>query len=252
MNREMFFWDSYSKKLKKRILSPKFAGYFSKKMKLDENIRMVKVTEGDKKQGCLISFYWLVDETNGVIVDARFQIFGPSFLIGAAEVICELVLKKNYVQASNINVDLVETYARDIKENKAFPTQAQAYIILAVSTVSQAVSKCMDISIIEDEKQDAYQGFSQEEYNEYPNWHIKSKKEKLKIIEEILEEHIQPYVELDGGGVKVLDLNNEKEVLISYLGACTHCPASTGSTLNSIQEVLRMHVHRELIVIPEV
>ena len=70
------------------------------------------------------------------------------------------------------------------------------------------------------------------------------------VIEEVLDRDIRPYIALDGGGVELLNLLQDKEVIIAYQGTCTSCFASAGTTLSYIQQVLRAHVHPELDVVP--
>ncbi|NDA48544.1 MAG: NifU family protein, partial [Alphaproteobacteria bacterium] len=66
-----------------------------------------------------------------------------------------------------------------------------------------------------------------------PGWDEFSYQVKIKIIEEIIDKEIRPYIELDAGGVKILELREQKEVMISYEGSCTTCHSSTGSTLSA-------------------
>ena len=62
-------------------------------------MRLAHGQEGAIADGNLVHFYWLIDPDDGIIVDARFQVYGQSALIGAAETACELVVGKNYDQA---------------------------------------------------------------------------------------------------------------------------------------------------------
>ena len=84
----------------------------------------------------------------------------------------------------------------------------------------------------------------------YPGWKELSKESKLQVIEELFSEEIRPYIELDEGGVRILDLVNECDVMIAYEGACTSCYSSIGTTLSSIQEILQTKLHPSLQVIP--
>lgn len=79
-----------------------------------------------------------------------------------------------------------------------------------------------------------------------------SLKEKIAVIEHVLDEDVRPYIALDAGGVEVLNLLNDHEVIITYQGTCTSCYSSVGTTLSYIQETLRRKVHPDLSVIPDV
>jgi NifU-like protein len=71
------------------------------------------------------------------------------------------------------------------------------------------------------------------------------------LLEEIIARDIRPYIELDAGGIQVIDLTTENEVLIAYQGSCTSCFSATGTTLSYIQQVLRAKVHPSLVVVPD-
>ena len=79
---------------------------------------------GSKEDGNFVILYWLVDPDDAIIVDARFQVYGQSALIGAAEVACELVIGKNYDQARRIGLALIDKQVRDKPEDPAFPEEA--------------------------------------------------------------------------------------------------------------------------------
>ena len=66
-------------------------------------------------------------------------------------------------------------------------------------------------------------------------------------IEEVLEEHILPFLQGDGGGLQIMGLV-EDELLIRYEGACGTCPASITGTLMAIENLLQVEVDPELIV----
>jgi NifU-like protein len=83
------------------------------------------------------------------------------------------------------------------------------------------------------------------------DWNTLSTEEKLARIKEVVKEEIQPFVEMDGGGIEVLALENDREVVIAYHGACAYCPCATGSTLHNIEEVLRSKIHPDLVVRPD-
>ncbi len=85
----------------------------------------------------------------------------------------------------------------------------------------------------------------------YPGWETLSQNQKIALIEEVIARDIRPYIELDAGGVKVLDLINDREVMIAYQGSCTSCFSATGTTLAFIQQVLRGKVHPSLLVVPD-
>jgi len=89
------------------------------------------------------------------------------------------------------------------------------------------------------------------ESREWPGWQELTKQQKIEVIKDVIVKEIQPYIELDAGGVEVLDLIGQREVIIAYSGSCTTCYSATGATLSAIQQILRAKVWRDLIVTPK-
>lgn len=70
---------------------------------------------------------------------------------------------------------------------------------------------------------------------------------RIPEIEDIIGEHILPFLQGDGGGLQIMGLV-EDELLIRYEGACGTCPASITGTLMAIENLLQVEVDPELIV----
>jgi NifU-like protein len=82
-------------------------------------------------------------------------------------------------------------------------------------------------------------------------WKDLSHEEKINKVEEVLEEEIRPFVARDGGGVRLIEIRGDDQVVIAYEGACRGCFAATTSTLAVIQEILREKIFSNIIVVPE-
>ena len=241
-----FYWELFSKKLREKLDRLRYVGSFDPKTAEEKNMRAVVGREGK------LSFYWLVDETDGVIADAKFQAYGPIGLIAAAEIASELVLRKNYDQASRISADLIDQHVRDRKEVPAFPKEADPYLNQVLSAIDRAVQQCLDIPFTASYDMTPIERDFGEIPGGIPGWADFPHEHKVKIIEEVIDKEIRPYVELDAGGVTVIALREEKEVIIAYEGSCTTCHSSTGSTLTAIQQILRARVHPTLFVTPQI
>jgi NifU-like protein len=237
---------AFGKKLRDRLDRLRFIGNFSVKEAEEKQMRLVTGREG------LLCLYWLVDESDGVIADAKFQAFGPVALIGASEIASELVLRKNYDQASRISADLLDTFMRDKKDEPAFAPEAAVFLNQVIAAIEKAVHQCIDIPFaatdydstpIEWDNGDTPPGG-------IPGWEAFTEPQKVKIIEEVIDKEIRPYIELDAGGVKIIKLTENGEVHIGYEGSCTTCHSSTGSTLTAIQQILKARVHPSLTVVP--
>src|SRR5262249_8569187 len=132
---QSFPWYRYSKKLANKIDQPRNVGLFTKEESEARGMFLADATEGSLVEGNCIRLYWLVDNDDGVIVDARFQAFGQTALIGAAEAACELLIGKNYDQAKRINADLIDRQVRDKSDEPAFPREAYPHLNLVLSAI---------------------------------------------------------------------------------------------------------------------
>jgi NifU-like protein len=245
-------WSRYSKKLAAKIASPKSAGFFTQEEASKKGMRLVMGREGEIHDGKIVVFYWIVDESDGVIADAKFQVFGPSVLIGAAEVACELLIRKNYDQARRLSAELIDRHVRDKSDLPAFPEEVASNLNLVLFAIEEAAQKCMDIPIADIYIASPLAPGVNDEGVSYPPWDILSLQQKIALIEEVIASEIRPYIELDAGGIQIVKLVDDRELIIAYEGSCTSCYSATGATLNAIQQILKARVHPELIVTPEI
>jgi NifU-like protein len=247
-----FPWMRYSKKLISKIENPRCSGLFEKEQSEERGMRLAIGKEGDQKDGNEVCLFWLVDKDDGIIVDVKFQVFGQSALIGAAEAACDLLIGKNYDQAKRVSADLLDTHLRDRSDEPAFPKETYPHLNLVLGAIENAAEQCLDIPFA-----DTYvtspvpSQIGQISGGEYPGWMELSFKKKIIVIEEVLNNDVRPYIALDAGGIEVLNLLNDREVIIAYQGSCTSCYSAIGTTLSYIQQVLRAKVHPQLTVVPD-
>ncbi|MCB1075994.1 MAG: NifU family protein [Simkania sp.] len=241
-------WNDYSNLLIERILKPRNLGKFSENAGALQEMRVV--TGEARAEGNHLLISMVVDETDGIIADAKFQAFGETALIGAADAACEVLLRKNYDQALRLSADLIDRKLRDFTNIPAFPKEVDAHLNLVLIAIEEAAEKCLDIPLKNPSESPPVPGQQQGEGG-HPDWHLFSSNEKLSHIQEVIRDEIQPYIELDAGGIEVSAFNHDTEVVIAYQGACTTCPSSTGATLNAIQQILRSRLSPALIVKPD-
>lgn len=60
-------------------------------------------------------------------------------------------------------------------------------------------------------------------------------------VEEALN-NIRPYLEADGGNLKILEISEEKVVTLELLGACGSCPMSTMTLKAGVEESIKRAV----------
>ena len=53
---------------------------------------------------------------------------------------------------------------------------------------------------------------------------------------------IRPYLETDGGNVKIIDISEDMTVKLELLGACGSCPMSTMTLKAGVEEAIRKAV----------
>lgn len=249
---QSFPWYRYSKKLAAKIERPRNVGLFTQDESEARDMFLAEGIEGTVSEGNCVHLYWLVDRDDGIIVDARFQAFGQSALLGAAEAACELLIGKNYDQAKRINADLIDRQVRDKSDEPAFPRETFPHLNLVLGAIEIAAEKCTSIPFASSYTAPPVPIGMEIVEGGYPGWIDLPLTKKISVIEEVLDKDVRPYIALDAGGVHVLNLLNDKEVIISYSGSCTSCYSSIGTTLSYIQQVLRNKVSPTLIVTPNI
>lgn len=254
MNQDIFYlsfpWDRYSKKLAQKIDRPSYIGFFHPEDVAGRGMRLVISRAGKIDEGNALALYWMVDESDGIIADVRYQVFGPSSLIGALEAACQLLIRKNYDQARRITADLIDREVRDRSDTEAFPPEAYSHLNLVLEAIESGANQCTDIPFDEVYTASPLHPDTAS-VGLYPGWESLAQPEKIAIIEEIIQKEIRPYIELDAGGIQIVNFSDQHELTIAYQGACTSCYSATGSTLSAIQQILQTRVHPSIRVIPD-
>jgi NifU-like protein len=227
-----------------------FIGFLGKFDPTSAEKKQMKVISGieTSDRGEKIALHFLIDLEDGVIADAKFQVFGPIELYQALGAVCELALLKSYVKVSKITSSMIEQKLESTLKNKLKSSFSKA-INLCLFALDDLISQCQDIPVEEkelvtplEENQDTF---------EVPNWLKLDVKTQLQILEDVIQKDIRPYIEMDEGGIDIVSLKDGIFLTIGYKGACTTCHASTGSTLNAIQQILRSKVFPAIVVIPD-
>lgn len=249
----IFPWQKFSKKVSLRIESPYCYGFFEEKDAKERNLHLAIGSVGRVEDANRAVLYWLVDPTDGVIIDARFQAFGSSILIATCETSCELVIGKNYDQAKRISADFIENYLRDKNDVPSIPKELFSQINLVVDAIDDAAKKCDGLPLASNYVAPPVTGHEIAFVEGgYPGFKELPIKQKLDVVESVIAREVRPYIELDAGGVEVLNYVEPNEVVIAYQGACTSCYSATGATLSYIQQVLRAQIDPEITVRPEI
>lgn len=244
-----YLWDHYTPNFIQSILTPRHLGFLHENEGEEDpyqGISVVTGSSGDVNEGNKVLFFWVINTTNGQVIDAKFQAYGETPLIGISDIVCEQILNKRYDRARNLNKDLIKYIFCDTQPSLA---KDIAFHLKLISEAIEIIIKKCEAILLAPSHSTTSDEF--EEGEGLPGWDLLPSDEKLKLIQDLIRQEIQPYVELDGGGVEVLTFNNDRDVIIAYHGACTTCPASTGATLDAIQSLLRSRLSSTLNVIPD-
>ena len=248
---QIFSWSDYSTTTLKYLENPRSASFFTKEDTEGRGVRLVIGKGGHLEDGNQIALYWLVDEEEGVIVDALFQAFGHPPLVGMGEGVTSLVIGKNYDQVGRMGSDLVEKTIATSPNQSPLPKGSGFLVNLVLEAMEEACAQCSDIPFAEYTSPLPGEGISPLGEGEvYPGWEELSLEGKLEVIEQVLDKEIRPYIAMDAGGLEVLALEGNT-VKVAYQGSCTSCYSATGATLSAIQQVLQSHIDPTLIVEPD-
>jgi NifU-like protein len=248
---EDFTWEKYGKRLKQKIFSPNAVGSFKEDLSENRALRYASAEIGAIERGARIRWHWLVDLEDGIIIDARYELFGPSIMVALLEASVELIVGKNYDQAGRINQELLDRHLRDLSEKSSLPKEAAAYCHLVLDAIELTANQCLDISLPIHYQTSPIPEHVLVSEGGVADWPEMNDAAKLSLVQAIIERDIRPYVEMDAGGVEAIRIEKGSEVIIAYSGSCNGCHSSTGSTLSSIQAILRAKVHPSIEVTPE-
>ena len=84
----------------------------------------------------------------------------------------------------------------------------------------------------------------------------KTKKDDLNVKVEAALDKIRPYLVMDGGNVRVLEITKEKKLILEFMGNCGSCPMSTMTFKAGVEEAIKKSVpeigHIEVVNMPTV
>ena len=74
-----------------------------------------------------------------------------------------------------------------------------------------------------------------------------SENPELKKIDEVLSKTVRPFMQRDGGDLKLIDFKNDV-LTISYQGSCGGCPHAKTGTLMAIESALKENYNPDITV----
>lgn len=139
-------WDEYSQKVQDRMNNPQHMGEFSEEDAKARNAKLIVADFGAESCGDAVRLFWLVDEKNDKIIDAKFKSFGCGTAIASSDTMVDLCIGKTVDEAVKItNLD-VEFAMRDNPETPAVPPQKMHCSVMAYDVIKQAAAHYKGIS----------------------------------------------------------------------------------------------------------
>ncbi|MFT7003365.1 MAG: NifU-like protein [Sulfurimonas sp.] len=77
--------------------------------------------------------------------------------------------------------------------------------------------------------------------------------QKIRAVDEVVEEYVRPMLIMDGGDMEVVDIKESEEfydIYIKYLGACSTCATGSTGTLYAIESTLKQNLDDKIRVMP--
>lgn len=61
-------------------------------------------------------------------------------------------------------------------------------------------------------------------------------------IEKILEEKVRPFLAMEGGNVKLVEVTEDNVVKVKLTGACRGCPMAQLTLKSLVENILKSHI----------
>ncbi len=245
----------FSQKIESLAANPRHRGAFFTEDATAKDLALVTAKYKD------IKVYWLVDPQTDLIYDAKFFSYGGPISMAMGEILCSLVRGMKFDTACDTSIEEIDVLLRD--ETGVFSTAqpieaafANLPMLLDTARESYPASKALALASLHLRQQAAAnpgapKRSAYETLTEADNaWLAKPKEKQLEDVELILNSDIRPGLNMDGGDLQVLDLEEGKTLKVRYEGACGSCGSSVGATLAFIEDTMRRQLFGGMQVIP--
>ena len=270
-------WE-YTDKVKDHFLNPRNVGVIEDADGIGE--------VGSLSCGDALKLTFKVDE-NEKIKDAKFQIFGCASAIASSSALIEIIKGLTIDDAAKITNDNIANYLGELPKEKMHCSvlgrdaleKAIAHYrgIPYQKAEGEIVCECFGVTDLEIKRAitenslgsvedvtdfvkagggcgncvekiqeiiDTMQGKERSEKKKPPKM---TNIQKIKLIEEILEQEIKPVLKKDGGNIELIDLD-ENTIYVKLRGACANCMTSQVTIKNFIENKIKKLVSPELNV----
>lgn len=242
--------EQISEKLQLVAKTPKFRGAIFQMEADDKGLALVE----SKVQS--LKIYALVDPDSDKTLEVRFFTYGGPIFTALAETFCERAQNAVIDSFTLLTPEVLESALRDNVGTPALPADSPE--LAAMRTIAAELvrnypeKKKVALAARAARESSHYRQHTAEGRTEADQeWYAMGEVEQLRKIEECLDTHVRAALQMDGGGLDVLELSGGIRLKVRYQGACSSCGSSTGGTLVFIENQLREHVYYNLSVEPE-
>ena len=240
----------FSGKFEAKATNPSHRGAYYQEDAAEKGMALIQAKYKDTK------IYWLVDLAEDRIYSARFFAYGGKLSLGIGETLCSQVEGLTVVEACTLKGRKIEAELRDAPETPSVPEAKLIafenidHLLKAVETEYPAAKAVAKASMaVKDQSGSAPQTAKELSLAEQA-WLGLNRDEQIQQVNLVLDEKVRAALNADGGNVEVVDILENKKIIIQYQGACGSCGSSVGATLSFIENALRGQIHKDLVVIP--
>lgn len=241
----------FSERFSAAGMNPKNRGAYFGDEAAANGLALVEVKSRD------IKIYWLIEPETELIHATKFFAYGGMESNAIADKLCDLAKGEPLSRVLQLSGEDVERVLRDTPVVSAVPEEKRGDFIVVdelLRAVSdewpKAVAKAEAIGIaksgVKRNKNAIRFGLEDQE----TRWLALTKDDQIKKIEAALDGPVRDYLQSEGGGLIVRDIEGGRRVVVEYVGSCGSCASSTGMTLAFIEDTLRSELYEGLSVIP--
>ena len=230
--------DSYSNTLVKLAQKPKHRGAYFMEDAKEKNMALVESKYKD------IKLYILVRPEDDIIYSTKFFAYGGTLSLAIGEKLCQLIENKK-VDELSLSPEVV---AKELDYPTANLSQPVTELInaiiknyppskaIALATQKIKINKKLDLKSLSEKERE---------------WVDKPIAEKIKSIESLLDAQVRPGLNMDGGDITILGIEDHYKLKVRWEGACGGCSSSMGATLSFIEDKLRKNIFECLEIIAD-
>ena len=270
-------WE-YTDKVKDHFMNPRNAGLIEDADGIGE--------VGSLACGDALKLTFKTDE-NEKIIDAKFQTFGCASAIASSSALTEIIKGLTINEAAKITNDDIARYLGELPKEKMHCSvmgrdaleKAIAYYrgVPYQKAEGEIICECFGVTDLEikraitensltsvedvtdfvkagggcgnciDKIQDIIDIMQGKELPEKKKPVTMTNIQKIRLIEEILDQEIKPVLKKDGGNIELIDLDGDV-IYVKLRGACANCKTSQVTIKNFIENKIQELVSPELIV----